>query len=677
MAYGPGTILPLSPDQVNYWSSEITRAEQLRDAKLAQWRVSENLQRYEGQCVPGTVNDGSDFADVERKKAGLFYDTPYVTVMPDPEGHPSVAYLHQELLNTVLDEPLMNAKATALKAIQVGLVAIQPAWTKIGYVPTIAEGIDPVSGQPVQTVVHEEFFWSTISARSGLLPVDLRDTDYDRGSPWLGYKFRMPVSQVRRVYQVPEAVEIPAASGEQELYFTDGEVQPVDAHDPFCTGTYLEYKAALVDPAVSHPGLVRCLVLIDGLEQPIKHEDAPWLLDPVTGQFNPRSGFTGFSIHPLALRDLPDSGWVPADSTITAGLTGEVTDFLLQVKKQRQSNQLHNVYDPSQILPEVVARIEAGTAPRDIPCKPGALQLGKDAVMTQIATLASGREHYLGLDIFQSKREKVLGISANTVGAEDEGEKTATEISAVTRNTEARFEQERQRAVGAWYLSGVRKVSALLTRYGDRLAMEILGPQRGQLWVQARNQGLLGRFTYQVQIDGARYMDIEAERRNWLQFYNLTAKDPNTKRTVTLRKLAQAWGLDPNEFVVEQLPEPKPEPPKVTFSISLDQFNPLLPQFPIAVEVARFLGIPISADSVILAQQQAQSLPTAGRNTTTGEAPNDPVEAMSGSTPAPVAGVGPDPKAKTAQEHGGAADTAERINQHQLALTGQRSGPPV
>lgn len=690
MMYGPGQVLPFDKRQSDYWASEILRAERLRDDKLTGWKVTENLERYECKPDGQRVNDGSDFADSERKKAGLFYDTPYITVMPDPEGNPSIAVLHQELLNTVLDEAVMNAKGVALKAIQECLIAIQPSPTKIGYVPTIVEvpQTDPIlklpklddRGQPVMTpvVVHEEFFWSKISARALLLPIVLRDTDYDRVAPWLGYKFRMPVSHVRRAYRVPETMHIPAASGEQELYFTDKDIQPAEAaDDPLCTGTYLEYKASLVDPKVAHPGLIRCLVLIDGMDQPIKHEDAPWLIDPVTKQFNPRSGFTGFSIHPLALRDLPDSAWVPADSTITSGLTDEITDFLEDIKRQRQSNRLAVFYDPSLLPSEMVERIEAGKAPGFIPVKPGSLQQGEKAVAVQISNLTSGREHYLGMEIFQTKREKVLGITANTVGGQDEGDPTATEITHETRNTEARFEQERQRAVGSWYLSGVRKVSAFLVRYGDKLALEVLGPQRGQAWVQARNQGLLNRFSFSVQIDGGKYLDIRAERKSHLDLYNLTAKDPNVNRVPVLRKVFTTFGYDAAECVVDKLPDPTPEPPKIAFSVSAADLNPALPQFPFVIDVLRQGGLKFSIEATQLAQLQVQALALVGRSPITAESANDPIEMMTGGGPMPAAGVGPDPKAASPAQHGGAADTTDRINQHQLAQTGNRSGPTV
>ena len=693
--YGMGQILPLEKKQYDYWQSEIARADKLRDERLIKWGAADNLKRYEAECDDGQVNDGSDFADAERKKAGLFFSTPFITVKPDPEGEapqgmPSPALLHQELVNTVLDEQYMNAKGVALKAIQSCLTAIQPAWTKIGYVPTLAMGmsVDPVTQQPIQIpqVVHEDFFWVKLSSKAGLLPVSLKDTDYDRAAPWLGYKWRMPVSQCRRTYNIPENVVIPAASGEQELFFTDQEKPPEDADDPMCSGVYIEYKASLVDPQVVHPGLIRCLVLIDGLEQPVKHEDAPWLIDPVTKRFNPSSGFKGFSIHPLTLRDLEDSAMVPADSTLTAKLTHEVTDYLQDAKRQRESNRLAIVYDPQQLPTETVDRIKEGKTPAWIPTKPGSLAAGKDAVMVQVANLGSGREHYLGLDIFQSKREKVLGISANTVGAEDEGEKTATEISAVSRNTEARFEQERQRAA-AWYLAGVRKVSALLVRYGDRLAMEVLGQQRGQVWVQARNMGLLNRFTYTVQMDSGKYMDAQVERKFWADVYNLTAKDPNVNRVETLKKFAAVAGMDASKWIVQQLPEPKPEPPKITFSVAATDLNPTLPQFPLVVKVLREGGIDLGITDVQLSQMQAHMLGMAGRSPVTGEQeqtetpdPNNPlsmIKELSGPSQVPTAGAGPDPKAQQQPQHGGPADVADRINQHQLAQTGQRSGPRV
>lgn len=705
--YGPSPILPLTRAQYEHWQTEIARSDQRREDKITRWDVTGNLKRYEAakaDLAAGDVNDGSDFADVERKSAGLAFAAPFVSLTSDPEmrvppPQPSPAVLHQELLNTMLGEPMMNAAGVLAKSVQSCLLAIQPAPSKIGYHPTIEMGmaLDPTTQQPVQIpqIVHEEFFWTKISEKSLLLPVGLKDTDYDRAAPWMGYRFRMPVSQLRRAYGIPDTVEVPAASGELELFFTDNETKPAEsADDPLCTGVYIEYKASLVDPKITHPGLIRCLVLVDGMEQkdaagnilPIKHEDAPWLINPTTKQFDPQSGFEGFSIHPLATRDFPDSGHVPADSSVTAGMTQEITDFLADTKRQRESNRLVIFYDPSLLPPEMVQRIESGKVPGFVPVKPGSLSQGKDAVATQMVTLGSGREHYLGLEVFQGKRERILGISANTVGAEDQQAKTATEISDVRRNTEARFEKERLRVL-AWYLSGVRKISAFLVRYGERLAVRILGEQRGALWKQYRDQGLFNRFTFNISIDGGRFLDVTLERKFWMDLYNQTAKDPNARRTVTLKKLAEVAGLDPNEWVVEQLPEPKPEPPKITFSVAATDLNPTLPHFPFVVSMLRQGGIDIGVTDVQLAQMQAQALGMAGRSPVTGEQeqtetpdPNNPlsmIKELSGPSQVPTAGVGPHPKQKGQPPHGGAADTMERINQHQLAQTGNRSGPSV
>jgi hypothetical protein len=688
--YGPGAILPLgqTPEEAkkryDYWQSEIDRAEKRREEIHTNWKVQENIERYTCAADPLKVNVGADFSDAERKKAGLLFDTPTVAVLPDAETHPTAAALHQDLMNELLSERQVNAKATALKAILANLTVIQPAPTKIGYEPTVSMGMGPMG--PAPTVVHEDWYWTKLSERSLLLPVDLRDTDYDRSSPWVGYRWRMPVSRARRVYEIPPEVKIPSADGAQKLYFTDEEVAPAeDADDPICTGVYLEYKAALVDPTVVHPAQIRCLAFVDGLETPVKHKDAAWQIDPM-GNFNPAMGFKGFSIHLLALRDLPDSSYVPADSTITSHLTNEINDFLTDMKRQRESNRLAVLYDPSKLTPEAKDRIEEGKAPGFIPVKPDSLMAGKDTIMQQVAQLGSGREHYLGLDVFQSARERILGISANTVGAEDEGDKTATEISAVTRNTEARFEQERQRVI-EWYLAGVQKLSSLVVRYGDRLAVEVLGPQRGAQWVQARNAGQLGPFRFDVMIDGGKYLDVQAERKQWLDFYNQTAKDPNARRTITLKKLAQSWGLDPTEFVVEELPEPKPEPPKIAVSVSAVDLNPSLPHFPVLVEVLRQGGLSISPDAIMLAQQQAMALGQAGRSPVSAEQeqkespdPENPMQvitSMMPPKPVPVAGAGPDPKQMGQPEHGGAAEAADRISQHQMAKTGNRSGPPA
>ena len=133
-------------------------------------------------------------------------------------------------------------------------------------------------------------------------------------------------------------------------------------------------------------------------------------------------------------------------------------------------------------------------------------------------------------------------MNQNITNPRGEGGKTATEVTTVQRNADARFEQERQRVL-QWWLTGVQKVSALVLRYGDRIAIEILGPQRGQEWVQA-DKGMFTRFSFEIVIDSGTYVDIESESARH------AAVQPDGERSVAQSldaagTIATDFGIDP------------------------------------------------------------------------------------------------------------------------------------
>ena len=721
------TVNPSDPQLTITWASSkvesfkdaLDRARKKREAVAKEYDWDGNRERYvpkprmDGDKVIHDVNVGADFRDVERKKAALLFNTPDVSLIPDepsriinqpppgqappPGAQPiamgSLVSAHQELINGLLGPRHANAKPAMLKALFDVLCPAGVGVFKVGYdtraVPVDQPMADPVTGMPminpvtgqpltqsIDLPIWEHWFLSRVSPKGLIIPADFRDTDH-RNAPLIGYDYCIPASHARRAHNLGDNWKPSGGTSDaKKPYFSDEKDHEYSADDPAVLCTYVEYKAEhFAEPGVPvHPEQINVMVWCDDVL--VKHEPHP---DQSIGNDARLTGdsITEFTVQTLTLRDFSDSAWVASDSTATAALTKEINKYRTVTVQQLDGQRHLTLYDPSKLNAETVAKIDKGTIGNYVPVEPGALDGNPDGIMKQVSTIQQGRESYLGQDYIERDRNAILGIDANQGGQTTPTKRTATELSIVQRNSEARFEQERQRVLEC-YLRLVRIFDTLVLRYCDaRNASIILGPVKGQLWAQHK-QHLLGGYSYNLAIDSSKYLDNEAEKRNWLQLYNLTAKDPNTRRVTVLKKVAAAWGLDPAEWVVDQLPDPKPEPPKITFQISLDQFNPMLPQFPIVVEVARQLGLTISAESIQLAQQQAQLLPMAGRNTTTGEAPNDPVEMAGGSAPAPTAGVGPDPKApKRPQVPQSVAEPADRLNQHQLNLTGRLPGGGV
>lgn len=655
--------LPLSQDDLTFWRGEIERSEKLRTDTIAAWDVKGNLERYTPKTVNNTrINVAKDFSDVERKKAALFYDTPTIALIPDAGTPSPQLLLHQELLNQMLGVKRMKSKSMAMATIQDCLVAIQPCPTEIGYTavtemvtppapppaPALPGGAPPLATvtppQPVPVTVWEDVFWTRISPAAILLPSLMRDTRYDE-APWLGYRWRKPVSWARREFKLPEEVSL-ADNTDQKPYFEPLTAEP-ETGEPMCSGVKLWYRASLRDVSISHPLVLREMVLIDGMDQPAVHKPLACQTIGPDGRLTPDS-MTGFPLHPLALRALTDSPFVCADCSLTGALTQELNTFREQVLQRRDGSKLHMLVDSSRVNPEVRDKIGKGNEPMMIPVEAGALDAGTDKIMAQVPSITLGRESYEGANIIERDRAQILGIDANQVGAPGGGggSKTATEITTVQRNADARFEQERQ-TVLEWWLSGVQKVASLLLRYGDRIAIDVLGPKRGQEWVKAKQANAFGNFSYEIVIDSGNYVDIEARKRQTMQLYNMTAKDPATHHEELLAQMATEFGIDPTRWIVTEKPEQKPEPPSLSINVKPEDLDPALPSYVGTYAILTAGGIKNLPPPITMVQPQQPGAP-------------------------PPPGLQPPPP-----QHPGMAEKVPMLNQHQMDETGERAGPPV
>jgi hypothetical protein len=659
-------VLPLSPEDLTFWRSEIERARKLRDDTISQWDAKGNLERYTPKSVLATagtraidakINVAKDYSDVERKKAALFYDVPAIALIPDPGTDPNALPLHQELLNSLLSEKRMDVKSTVLPTIQDCLVVIQPCPTEIGYssvsvdVPEMIDQPappDPMTGLPIPgampikvpsgkmipVIVYEKFFWERISPKAQLQPASLKNSKYDE-APWQGHDWELPATEARRLYKFGEDIS-GAALPERPFFCPLGE-QPDDT-EPKYGGVKLWYRAVYRDPAVVHPEVIRELVLMEGYDTPLVHRNCPYQDIGPDGRLTPNS-IIGFPEHSLSMRYLTDSPYAAADCTLTAPLTRELNKSRTLNINQRDASKLHILYDPSRLNQESRDKIEDGDEPKFIAVTPGSLDAGMDKVMQQVPAITQGRESFLHQEIIERDRDGILGMNQNTQNPRAQGGKTATEITAVQRNTDARFEQERLGDV-SWFLKGVQKLSALVLRYGDRIAVEILGPDRGQQWIQARDAGQFGRFSFETVMDSGVYVDIEGRKRQSLELYNMTAQDPTLNRGVIQRRLATDFGINPAEWIAEKPPEQKPEQPTVSISVKPEDLDPSLPSYVGTYAILTAAGV--------------KNLP-----------PPQPI-------PIPVA-----PPAPNEPDHGGMADLQPRLNQHQLSESGEPPGPKV
>lgn len=678
------TSLPLPAEaDFGFWKSEVERADRAQDPYKSDWQ--NNVEYYKAgkptdkPTTADYVNVNVDFYQVEQKQAQLFYEQPdlQLTVkgalsvpppMPLPGQPPqpandqqsaAIIQAHRALMNELLGDEQMDVLATVQKAIKSCLCVEGTAPVLLGYQPTVRSVTPPV--QPgsilglqgaIDVPLYKQFYALNFSRRKFLHPVDFADTDWDR-APWLGMRFRMPFTVASREFKdvFGKYPQFTGTTTADQYLIEQSDRQNESAGLAYVDGVLIFYRAAQYDPAAIHPELYRELVLIDGLDEPARHRDSPHQTINPDGSLSGDS-LIGNPIHPLTIRSVPDSSFVPSDSRMTRGLVQELCTFRKQMVQLRDTNRTYYLFDVDKLPPETVAKIENRTIGSLIGVEGGYLAQGANSIIAPVSPGSQGRETYLANDYITRDIEKTLAIDATGAGVQESDNETATKTNLVDRNRSVRLDAER-RQVLRWYLKLVYKVSAMACRYlNQQDVTRYIGQAQAQAWAQWDKKAVDGRVAFKAKPDSQIRLDAAVERRNILQLYQMTANDPNVARVALLKSLFEKFGLNPSEIVVDQLPA---KPHDENISLRLGGEDLVGPQRPIVLELLAQGGYQISQQAIDESAGQLFKQVTLGLRDANGKAV---------------------PATPRLAEHGGPAEQVRSLSKQQGDETGNRPGRP-
>ncbi len=656
---GTGLPLPAGAD-LAFWKTEIERSQAQNDTHTSERQ--ENLDYYTGRPLknqPETdyVNVNVDFYQVEQKAPQLFFDTPDLRLEGKGalKGQTAIVQAHRALLNELLGPTHADVLRTVQKCIKECLCTAGTGPAIVGFQPTVRQVPAPVQpgavlglnqSQPV--VTHQQFYIQPFSSAKLLVPADFKDTDWDR-APWLGMKFRMPLALARKEFTLPP--DFVGTTVRDEATYDGTERASEVSGLNYVDGTVIWYRAAYFDDQPVHPELFRELVIIDTLDKEARHRDSPHQTVLPTGQLSADS-LIGNPISPLTIRDVPDSAFVPSDSQMTRPLVKELCKFRSQMVKQRDASKQRVLYDSDKFDPETVDKMVKGDVGDLIPVIAGALTQGIASIMAPVSTGTEPRQTYLANDYITRDIEKTLAVDAAGAGVAGENDnESATKTAVVDRNRNVRLSHE-QRQVLRWYLKLVMKFSALVCRYMlPAQAVAYIGAEQAQAWSQWDKQSIDGRLVIDAKPDSQIHLDAAQQRKYWLDLYQFTAKDPNVVRVSLLKKLFEVAGENPADFVVDQLPEQKPDP-NIGYSFKGEDL--IGPQAPMVLEILAQAGIQISQHARDDSAGQLFKQMALGIRDASGKA------------------VPPTPRP---QGHGGPADQVRPLSKQSADQSGDRSGP--
>lgn len=618
--------MPLPPDgtgSADWWKSQLDWAIEARRDLLKGRRDRINAYRDKLAAPrPEAVRVNIEYEKTEQKRHQLFFRVPTLRLRPKPRTMRTFQDTGQDLKKTVLifrevlqhlagkhgmhtkklmDKLLFDVLCPAgLAACKVGYerfdhgtVPIRVGQREVpqpGSVLGLASAIEPVFEQAPNTV-HERYYASRISPGHLLVPPDFTENDYAREADWLGWDFHIAKHEAkRRGWPIPDDAHTTTEGDEDRLVEIDRRGSRGDqlyCREVWCYSQRLYAGAA-------HPQRIRRLVFIDGEKEPVVDQDGRDQVFDARGRLI--RGIQSLPIKVLTLRYISDFWVPPSDCEMSQRYTQELSEGRTQMIIHRRKAVPMRQINTARIIDERV---------RDLILKGEYYDLipaeSDDPIIQEIARAQYPRENFHFNDIIMADIDRVWALGANQQGVSDPTSGTATEAQLKQRATDNRLTGEQGSVIDFW-LDIMEAASHLVQLYADfEDYVEIVGPTGANTLEAWDKTSVQGDYLFEIVPDSASRPDAAADRDLALKRYNLLANEPHIRREQLLRDTLDDLDVesDPDQLI-KPLDPPKPDPPRVTFSIKGEDLNPAAPQFLniMAVLNAAGLQVPLEAENV-------------------------------------------------------------------------------
>lgn len=736
-------LIPLPEEgrgSYTYWKKEVDAAVQRLQEFKPDW--DRNTMSYRAKPLTATPEVDAvvvprDFAMVEQKSAQLFFKSPDVQLKTKFTPIKDAVSTWAPVLNHFLSEDEANAMGMMNECLFDALCPAGIMCSVIGYetyisgiqdVPTGKEIPDPnfepeepeqglgqtapdmlpgaILGTgapmppppgppmvpetiPVPDIVYSRMYWNRFSPAAAIIPSSWAGSIYDR-APYLGYRFKDTWANIKSTHRLPADMTVPKSKNTNPSDLKIKSEVNMDssnlANEDEVTGWCIWYYTYLYDSNVHHPLLMRQLICLDGMKEPLVHRDSPYQ-KMVKGKL---LGMVGNPVHIGALRYVSDSAYPPSECSISRSSNDELNKSRTQMMLQRDRSIPMRVADITRMGGQPGLDKVRQNRFQSIIGLPSWHQ--NDPPMGMLGLASYPRENFTFNDILDSDIAQIWAMGANQLAQQSEGDVTATETAKMDAWATTRLDKERAKALG-YYMTGVRKFGATLQLFitPEQIA-EVIGPEDTQRILKAWDfKNMPAPLSYTCEPDAAIRRDPGEVRTEALKLYELTAKDPHANSPELLGDLLRAFNRDPAKLVQPQLP-PKPNPMAISIRIDPAQLDVRDPSFPIILALMEANGYemlerpkkdpetgeqepsPVE-QALAMTQFQAQIIGFAEG----GPAPDfaalakliAPRFANPGGEGTSASGGSGAPK----PEHGGAAPKAERLSKHQGDQTGARPGP--
>jgi hypothetical protein len=532
-----------------------------------------------------------DWSMTKAKVASLFSQVPAVQLTAkNPQYAPAVPIFAKELndvlknsarVDVAMEEVLSDVvNAAGIGAVKVGysatfedieVPAIDPAMLPPEAQMALSMGAFELPMETVKRPVSERFYANRISPASLLWPVEFKGSDFD-DAPWIGWEGSLTWAQAKREFGLKDSQkdDVLSSAGTEvpSLREDDLDEQSESRHVRFCE---IFYKASEYDPECLYFDKLRRIVFVEGLDEPVIHEDLAWQqFDDETGSY---VGVCKFPIRVLTLTYISDEAIPPSDSEVGRPQVDETMRSRSQMVAQRDRSVPIRWADTNRIDPLVMDNLQKGNWQGFIPINgPGERAIG------EVARATYPREDWEFDRVTKSDLQEAWQVGANQTGSFASGERSAAEARIVQGNFQTRVGVERAK-VAKFFVSIAETLAGLMQLFYDPPERaSLVGGQAVQrsdaAWDRSKVAG--AKFVFTIRPDSTVLLDANQRVDQLMKFVNLTGKSGFVNVEPVIAEIAALSGLDPAEVMVKPQP-PKPDDTNISFRFSgvEDLMNPL------------------------------------------------------------------------------------------------------
>jgi hypothetical protein len=312
----------------------------------------------------------------------------------------------------------------------------------------------------------------------------------------------------------------------------------------------------------------------DGSQTVVVHENSPWQRFDKVGTF--QTGMMGFPLHVFSTRSRVNSAFPKSDCAVLKDVADEKIMGRSQMVMQRKRNMPLrgiNIHSPS-LTRDTVEQIESGEYQSLIKFSGPVSQT--DLYALPMAHFPS--ENFSFDSITQQDIDRLAASGANQQGLPIENSDTAYEASLIQRATENRQAKERARLL-TQYARGCKKLFSLIQLFAsDEELIEVIGKDGQGRFAAWDRMTIQGDFAFRFNPDSSLRIDAATNREMTLRFANIVSNNQNFNQQEVAGMICDAFGHD-RKPLLQQPPQPKPEPPRATFSIRGEDLDPRSPQY--------------------------------------------------------------------------------------------------